>query len=70
LKEIFIQTANLKLGALSFGNPMETPVLALHGWLDNAASFIPLAQHLNETNLIALDFPGHGKSEHRTGANA
>lgn len=40
-------------------------VIALHGWLDNAASFIPLAQHLESLNIYALDFPGHGHSDHR-----
>jgi pimeloyl-ACP methyl ester carboxylesterase len=40
------------------------PMLALHGWLDNAASFIPLAEHLPGP-LLALDFAGHGLSDHR-----
>ena len=40
-------------------------VLCLHGWLDNAASFIPLAPLLDRLDLVALDLPGHGHSEHR-----
>ena len=40
------------------------PVLALHGWLDNAASFQPLAGYLGRP-LVALDFAGHGHSDHR-----
>ena len=40
-------------------------MLCLHGWLDNAASFMPLAPLLNGLDLVALDLPGHGFSEHR-----
>ncbi len=70
LKEEFIKTANLGLGALISDNSEDPPVIALHGWLDNAASFSPLANFLSGMRLIAIDFPGHGKSEHRTGSNA
>lgn len=42
------------------------PVLCLHGWLDNANSFLPLAMALPEQSLLALDLAGHGHSSHRS----
>ncbi|GAB1595097.1 alpha/beta hydrolase [Lysobacter sp. PAGU 2638] len=39
-------------------------MLALHGWLDNAASFLPMSTHLPGLDLVALDLPGHGASAH------
>lgn len=51
------------------------PVLALHGWLDNCASFDFLAPLITSSNacqldMVALDLAGHGLSEHRTGLSA
>lgn len=39
-------------------------MLALHGWLDNAASFEPLAPYLGDFDVVAIDLPGHGHSDH------
>ncbi|WP_290611090.1 alpha/beta fold hydrolase [Arsukibacterium sp. UBA3155] len=44
----------------------QPPILCLHGWLDNAASFRPLASELASLPLLALDFPGHGLSANRS----
>lgn len=38
--------------------------MAIHGWLDNANSFVPLLDHLTDVDLIAIDLPGHGHSDH------
>ena len=46
------------------GEAQGPKVLALHGWLDNAASFIPLAGQLPHLDLVMLDLPGHGRSAH------
>ncbi len=43
----------------------ERRVIALHGWLDNAASFDVIAPLLR-ADIVALDLAGHGLSYHRT----
>ncbi len=65
MQEIKLQTPHLEMAALQWGKPDGIPVLALHGWLDNANSFVQMADTLSELNVVALDFPGHGRSEHR-----
>jgi pimeloyl-ACP methyl ester carboxylesterase len=50
---------------LRWGSADGIPVLAAHGWLDNAASFLPMAPYLADLNLVAIDLPGHGFSQHR-----
>ncbi|MGB8715402.1 MAG: alpha/beta hydrolase [Rhodanobacteraceae bacterium] len=64
MHEIRIPLGDLNLAALVHGAQDAPPVLALHGWLDNAASFAPLSAHLKGRRLIALDMPGHGHSDH------
>ena len=60
-----VEVDGLKLGTLTWGPADGTPVLCVHGWLDNGASFAPLAAQLPEHRLIAVDMPGHGASQHR-----
>lgn len=54
----------LPVAALRSGKPGGLKVLALHGWLDNAASFLPLAAQLPTLDLVMVDLPGHGFSDH------
>lgn len=64
-QELSLATANLRLGGLRWRRGAPRRVLALHGWLDNAASFSGLAPRLADIDLVALDLPGHGRSDHR-----
>lgn len=56
---------HIKLAGIQWGARQDEPIIALHGWLDNAASFEPMIEHLEIDGLLALDFAGHGASEHR-----
>ncbi|ASJ71057.1 alpha/beta fold hydrolase [Granulosicoccus antarcticus] len=38
-------------------------MLCIHGWLDNANSFVPLMPYLPAFDLVAIDLPGHGYSD-------
>lgn len=60
------QVNQLRLAGLSWGEPGEKPLLALHGWLDNAASFTFLAPLLRGYHVVALDLTGHGQSDQRS----
>jgi pimeloyl-ACP methyl ester carboxylesterase len=66
----FLDIGNVKLAALAWGPPDGKPVLASHGWLDNAASMTRLAPLLCASlglRIVCLDLPGHGRSEHKRG---
>lgn len=63
--EITLQLPTGRVAARVWGPPDGAPVLALHGWLDNAASFDRLAPLLPGLRIVAMDLPGHGRSDHR-----
>lgn len=48
-----------------WGPREKQPVLALHGWQDNAGTFDNLAKMLPpDISLLCIDLPGHGLSSH------
>lgn len=65
-EEVCFEINELALHGLTVGEPDEPITLCLHGWLDNAASFLPLMPHLPNRKIIAIDWPGHGFSSHRS----
>ncbi|MFV0275590.1 MAG: alpha/beta fold hydrolase [Parahaliea sp.] len=56
----------LRLEGLEWGQRGQLPVLALHGWLDNAASFQRLGPRLRCCHVVAPDLSGHGRSSFRS----
>ena len=65
-EEICYDINEVSLHGLTAGRDQDPITLCLHGWLDNAASFLPLMPYLSNRKLIALDWPGHGFSSHRS----
>ena len=63
-REVEYPVAWGRLAGLRLERPGRPRVIALHGWLDNAAGFLPLLPHLPELDLLLLDLPGHGRSGH------
>lgn len=64
-RDFELELPHIRLAAREWGDTHGEPVLAIHGWLDNAASFDALAPLLPGLHLVAIDLPGHGRSQHR-----
>ncbi len=64
-QDLRLTVRDLQLALRVWGPADGAPVLALHGWLDNAASFDRLAPLLTAHRVYCLDLPGHGHSGHR-----
>lgn len=69
-REITLELPHRRLEALQWGSDDGSPLLAIHGWLDNAATFSSLAPFFEDFRFIALDLSGHGRSEHRPEAHS
>ena len=63
--EFYLETPNLRIAARRSGDRNGPKLLALHGWLDTAASFEPISPWFADHDLVAIDLPGHGRSAHR-----
>jgi len=64
VNEISLDTLGMTIAGLRGGSKSGKRCLCIHGWMDNAASFVPLQAAMPELDMVALDLPGHGKSDH------
>ena len=75
IKETVYSLTHGKIAALELGEWIDQglSVVFVHGWLDNAASFYTLMMALHDmapnVHMLALDLPGHGKSDHKSADN-
>jgi len=65
ISDISYELGEYTLHGLTKGKDSSSVILCLHGWLDNAASFIPLMNEIDDHYIVAVDWPGHGLSSHR-----
>ncbi|MEO1056432.1 MAG: alpha/beta fold hydrolase [Actinomycetota bacterium] len=53
----------VSIAVRSFGPPDGVPVVMLHGFPENGATWRPLAAHLSDVRVVAPDLRGHGLSD-------
>ncbi|MDB4999150.1 MAG: hypothetical protein JWR76_227 [Mucilaginibacter sp.] len=60
----YIQTKNIRMHYLSWGNPANRPLIWAHGSLLNGYELLPVADKLVKAGfyVIAIDYYGHGKT--------
>jgi pimeloyl-ACP methyl ester carboxylesterase len=60
----YIQTDNVRMHYLSWGNPENTPLIWAHGSFSHSYELAPVAKTLTAAGyyLIAIDYYGHGKT--------
>jgi len=72
IKEVSYSLETMTIQGLACGEQdnENNIVLCLHGWLDNAASFLPLMPYLQkklpDKHIVAIDWAGHGNSSHKS----
>jgi len=64
--ECVFELPNYKIRGRRYGSSSGDKIIALHGWLDNCASFELMAPELAEYEVVALDLAGNGQSDHRS----
>ena len=65
VEELSVRVQGRLRAGLAWGEASGVPTIALHGWMDNAASFYRLGPLLHGVRLCALDLSGYGRSELR-----
>lgn len=66
LETLAVQVDGATIAGIRQRDPNQTDapkLLCLHGWLDNANSFVPMMPYLPAYDLVAIDLPGHGYSD-------
>ena len=54
---------NVNVNYKYFNNNFDKTLVFLHGWGQNIDMMLPIANpFINKTNVLIIDFPGHGKS--------
>jgi pimeloyl-ACP methyl ester carboxylesterase len=66
LQERTFECNGIQLAAKEWGAPEGKPIIALHGWLDNANSFDQMLPYLDGMHVIAVDMAGHSQSGNRS----
>ncbi|XP_073964069.1 serine hydrolase-like protein isoform X2 [Choristoneura fumiferana] len=64
MEELVLEVPWGKLAMATWGDSAKPPVLLVHGYVDSAATFVPLVNLLpDDYYYVALDLPGHGRSD-------
>ncbi|MGX9418906.1 alpha/beta fold hydrolase [Vibrio sp. WJH972] len=75
LRAFYVDVEPIKIACVEYGTPSadKPSIVYLHGWLDNAASFYSVMEHVAltepNTHQVAFDLVGHGHSSHKDLSN-